>query len=45
MKDRNLTSNAYDVETAKEIENQIRKKHIKLFEDLHSALWKKYNEN
>lgn len=41
MEDRNLTSHAYDEETAKEIENLIREEHYKLFKDLHTTFKQK----
>ncbi len=44
LEDRNLTSHAYDEETAKEIENLIRIKYLKLLKELHNSLKEKQNE-
>ena len=41
MEDRNLTSHAYDEETAKEIEKLIREEHYKLFKDLQTTFKQK----
>lgn len=44
LEDRNLTSHAYDEETAKEIENLIRKKYLPLLKEFHKVLKEKQNE-
>jgi len=44
LEDRNLTSHAYDEETAKEIENLIRIKYLQLMKELHITLKAKLNE-
>lgn len=44
LEDRNLTSHAYDEETAMEIENLIRVKYIQLLNELHNTFKSKLNE-
>lgn len=44
LEDRNLTSHAYDEETAKEIENLIRTKYLKLLKELHKSLKNRQHE-
>ncbi len=44
LEDRNMTSHAYDEETAKEIENLIRIKYLQLLKELHNTLKAKLNE-
>lgn len=44
MEDRNLTSHAYDEETAAEIEVLIRQKYYKLLKELYTTFKQKQNE-